>query len=141
MAKILVIDDNPSIVKLLARSLTLEGYDVVSANDGEDALNKFAKEKPDLVLLDLMLPGLNGFQICRIIREKYICNHVPILFLSARYSTEDKVKGLEVGADDYVTKPFDNAELMARVRSLIQRKWAYLEHVSNYLYAETAFEF
>ena len=118
MAKILVVDDEASIVTMLAYNLKKEGYDVVTAEDGEVALEKFESENPDLLLLDIMMPKIDGYEVCRKIREK---SNVPIIMLTARADEVDKVVGLEMGADDYVTKPFGNRELIARVKANLRR--------------------
>ena len=118
MAKILVVDDEASIVTMLAYNLNKEGYDVVTAEDGEVALEKFESENPDLLLLDIMMPKMDGYEVCRKIREK---SNVPIIMLTARADEVDKVVGLEMGADDYVTKPFGNRELIARVKANLRR--------------------
>ena len=118
MAKILVVDDEASIVTMLAYNLKKEGYDVVTAEDGEVALEKFESENPDLLLLDIMMPKMDGYEVCRKIREK---SNVPIIMLTARADEVDKVVGLEMGADDYVTKPFGNRELIARVKASLRR--------------------
>ena len=118
MAKILVVDDEASIVTMLAYNLKKEGYDVVTAEDGEVALEKFESEKPDLLLLDIMMPKMDGYEVCRKIREK---SNVPIIMLTARADEVDKVVGLEMGEDDYVTKPFGNRELIARVKANLRR--------------------
>ena len=118
MAKILVVDDEASIVTMLAYNLKKEGYDVVTAEDGEVALEKFESENPDLLLLDIMMPKMDGYEVCRKIREK---SNVPIIILTARADEVDKVVGLEMGADDYVTKPFGNRELIARVKANLRR--------------------
>ena len=118
MAKILVVDDEASIVTMLAYNLKKEGYDVVRAEDGEVALDKFESEKHDLLLLDIMMPKMDGYEVCRKIREK---SNVPIIMLTARADEVDKVVGLEMGADDYVTKPFGNRELIARVKANLRR--------------------
>ena len=118
MAKILVVDDEASIVTMLAYNLKKEGYDVVTAVDGEVALEKFESEKPDLLLLDIMMPKMDGYEVCRKIREK---SNEPIIMLTARADEVDKVVGLEMGADDYVTKPFGNRELIARVKANLRR--------------------
>src|SRR6187549_1985892 len=119
MSLVLVVEDDPAILQGLQESLRLERYDVVSASDGE-AGYRFAKErKPDLVILDLMLPKMGGFEICRKLRaEKFTA---PILMLTARGDEADRVLGLDLGADDYVTKPFSIRELLARVRALLRR--------------------
>lgn len=116
--KILIIEDDPSIGKLLRRALILEGYETDLSDDGYKGLDAFSKEEPDLVILDLMLPGIDGIEVCRRIRET---STLPILMLTARDMVEDRVVGLDTGADDYVTKPFDPDELLARVRALLRR--------------------
>jgi DNA-binding response OmpR family regulator len=115
---ILVVDDEPTILETLAYNLERDGYAVVTAVDGAQALTAFRRHKPDLIVLDLMLPELSGTEVCRIIRRE---SQVPILMLTARDSEIDKVVGLELGADDYVTKPFSLPELQARVRALLRR--------------------
>ena len=114
----MVVDAEPSLREPLAWNLERDGYRVVEAADGRTALERFHAEKPDLVLLDLMLPELSGVEVCRRIRAE---SDVPILMLTARDSEVDKIVGLEVGADDYVTKPFSLRELQARVRALLRR--------------------
>ena len=115
---ILVVDDEPTLRETLAEALESEGYRVITAADGRDALAQFRAERPDLVLLDLMLPELSGIEVCRIIRAE---SGVPIVMLTAKDSEIDKVVGLELGADDYITKPFSLRELSARVRALFRR--------------------
>ena len=116
--KILVVDDEASIVNIISFNLKKEGYEVISAGDGETGLELALTEKPDLVLLDIMMPQMDGYEVCRKIREK---STVPIIMLTARADEVDKVIGLEMGADDYVTKPFGNRELMARVKANLRR--------------------
>ena len=116
---ILVVDDEQTVRDTVALRLEQDGHRVISAADGADALRQFRAEKPDLILLDLMLPELSGIEITRIIRGE---SDVPILMLTARDSELDKVVGLELGADDYVTKPFSLRELQARVRALLRRR-------------------
>jgi DNA-binding response OmpR family regulator len=115
---ILAVDDEPTLLETLAYNLEQEGYRVVRAADGREALAQFRAESVDLVVLDLMLPELSGIEVCRILRRE---SDVPILMLTAKGSELDKVVGLEVGADDYVTKPFSLRELQARVRALLRR--------------------
>ena len=118
LGKILVVDDDINICELLRLYLEKEGFHIVIANDGEQALTKYSKENPDLILLDIMLPGLDGWQVCREIRKK---SNVPIIMLTAKGETFDKVLGLELGADDYVVKPFDTKEIVARVKAVLRR--------------------
>jgi len=116
--KILVVEDEPALVETLAYNLTRQGYRVFTATDGLAALDIARRERPDLIMLDLMLPGLDGFEVCRILRQEM---SAPILMLTARTEEVDKVVGLEVGADDYLTKPFSMRELLARVKALLRR--------------------
>lgn len=116
--KVLIVDDEKPIVEILKLNLMKEGYIVFEAYDGEEAVSKALTVKPDVILLDVMLPKLDGFSVCRKIREK---SSVPILMLTAREEEVDKVLGLELGADDYVTKPFSIRELMARVKANMRR--------------------
>ncbi len=115
---ILVVEDDATLRETLVDALEVEGFRIVSARDGRDALVRFRADKPDLVLLDLMLPELSGIEVCRIIRAE---SGVPIVMLTAKDSELDKVVGLELGADDYVTKPFSLRELSARIRALFRR--------------------
>src|SRR5512134_4013109 len=115
---ILVVDDEPTLRETLVDALEADGFRVVSAADGREALQTFRTERPDLILLDLMLPELSGVEVCRIIRAE---SGVPIVMLTAKDSELDKVVGLELGADDYVTKPFSLRELSARVRAQLRR--------------------
>jgi DNA-binding response OmpR family regulator len=117
-SKILVVEDEQTLVETLEYSLRRQGYDVFTAMDGRAALETARKHTPDLVVLDIMLPGLDGFEICRILRQE---TSVPILMLTARTEEIDKIVGLEVGADDYLTKPFSMRELVARVKALLRR--------------------
>ena len=116
---ILVVDDEATLRETLAEALELEGFRAIPAADGREALAKFRAERPDLVLLDLMLPELSGVEVCRILRAE---SSVPIVMLTARDSEVDKVVGLELGADDYVTKPFSLRELTARIRGIFRRQ-------------------
>jgi DNA-binding response OmpR family regulator len=116
--KILVVDDDLNICELLKLYLENEGYTVFTANDGIKAVAEFSNKTPDLVLLDLMLPGMDGWQVCREIRKT---SSTPIIMLTAKGETFDKVLGLELGADDYVVKPFDAKEVMARVKAVLRR--------------------
>lgn len=116
--KILVVDDEPSITDLIKLDLEFEGYQVETAYDGREALEKVENFHPDLIILDIMLPHITGYEVCRKVNEKY---NIPIILLTAKTDIVDKVLGLELGADDYITKPFDNRELLARVKALIRR--------------------
>ena len=117
--KVLVVDDNPDNVELLTKRLKALGYRTAEAYDGEQALVKVAEEDPDLVILDVMMPKLDGFEVCRRLKTDEKTRVVPIIMLTAKREVPDKIKGLDTGADDYVTKPFNPQELMARVRSLL----------------------
>ena len=116
--KILVVDDDTNICELLRLYLTKEGYQVTVANDGEEGLEKFNAVKPDMVLLDVMMPRMDGLEVCRRIRK---AGNTPVMMLTAKGETFDKVLGLELGADDYMVKPFGVLELSARIRSLLRR--------------------
>ncbi len=118
MPKILVVDDEPHIVELTKLYLEREGYQVEGVATGQDALSKLSTMNPDLIILDLMLPDIDGFEVCRQIRAK---SQVPILMLTARKEDVDKIVGLELGADDYATKPFNPRELIARVKAILRR--------------------
>jgi two-component system response regulator MprA len=117
--RLLVVEDDPQVRAMLVRTLRYEGFAVESSPDGAGALAALRGELPDLVLLDLLLPDVDGMEICRQVREAG--SDVPILMLTARDGVDDRVEGLELGADDYVVKPFDTAELVARVRALLRR--------------------
>ena len=121
MAKIMVADDDKNICELLRLYLEKEGYTVTLAHDGETAVEQFSAEAPDLILLDIMMPRLDGWQVCREIRKK---SNVPIIMITAKGETFDKVLGLELGADDYVVKPFDTKEIVARIKAVLRRSAA-----------------
>ena len=125
--KVLIIDDEKNIVDIIAFNLKKEGYQVITASDGEEGVRKTFEENPDLILLDIMMPKMDGYEACRKIREK---KHTPIIMLTARAEEVDKVLGLEMGADDYVTKPFGVRELMARVKANL-RKVAALQEAAG----------
>ena len=118
MKKILVVDDEKPISDIIKFNMVKEGYEVVTAFDGREALEMFEAERPDILILDLMLPELDGLEVARTIRKT---SNVPIIVLSAKDSEFDKVIGLEIGADDYMTKPFSNRELQARVKAILRR--------------------
>jgi DNA-binding response OmpR family regulator len=115
---ILTADDDPQLLRLVTRNLQLEGYDVLAASDGQQALTRIEQEMPDLVLLDVMMPKMDGFTVCHRVRE---FSTVPIIIVTARGQDQDKVRGLDLGADDYLTKPFSVDELLARVRAVLRR--------------------
>ncbi|WP_312650381.1 response regulator transcription factor [Aminipila sp.] len=119
MKKILIIEDEPNIIELVGYNLKNNGYDYISAEDGLLGITLVHKQKPDLILLDLMLPGKNGHEICRELREEG--NKTPIIMLTAKSDEVDKILGLEFGADDYITKPFSVRELMARIKAVLRR--------------------
>lgn len=121
LTKILVVDDDLNICEILRLYLVHEGFNVILANNGSDGLNQFRAENPDLVILDLMLPLINGMEVCKLIRSQ---SDTPILMITARDTIDDKVNGLDTGADDYVVKPFDPKEVVARVRALLRRQKA-----------------
>lgn len=116
--KILIVDDDVNIAELISLYLTKECFDTLMVHDGEDAIQKFTSYQPNLILLDLMLPGIDGYEVCREIRKN---SSVPIIMLSAKGEIFDKVLGLELGADDYIIKPFDSKELVARVKAVLRR--------------------
>ncbi|MBI2843726.1 MAG: response regulator transcription factor [Armatimonadetes bacterium] len=118
MARILIVEDEAPLMQAVSYNLEQEGYQVVQANDGLSGLDAARREKPDLILLDIMLPSVDGIEVCRLLRKE---TDVPIIMLTARSREIDKVVGLEVGADDYVTKPFGMLELLARVRAALRR--------------------
>src|SRR5437899_5264607 len=119
MAKILIVDDEPEIVRGLEDNLRFEGYQTASAANGEDALALALSGAPDLILLDVMMPRMSGWEVCRALRAKGV--DVPVIMLTARGEEVDRVRGLELGADDYVTKPFSLRELLARIRAVLRR--------------------
>ncbi|MBQ8004231.1 MAG: response regulator transcription factor [Oscillospiraceae bacterium] len=119
--KILVVEDEKAIADILDFNLRKEGYDVVCAYDGEEGLSHAIADKPDLILLDVMLPKLDGFEVCKEVRKN---SNVPIIMLTAREEEVDKILGLELGADDYITKPFSMRELMARIKANVRRSLA-----------------
>jgi two-component system OmpR family response regulator len=118
-ARLLVVDDEPNILELLSASLRFAGFDVATASNGTDALAVASTFRPDMLLLDVMMPGMDGFDVVRRLRGED--SRTPVLFLTARDSTEDKITGLTVGGDDYVTKPFSLEEVIARVRTVLRR--------------------
>jgi len=122
MTRVLVVDDDLPSVKMTAFLLREEGYEVITAHDGLTALNLVEREAPDLLILDVMMPRLDGLEVCRRLRKQ---GNIPIIILSAKGETQDRVLGLELGADDYLTKPFEPAELLARVKAVLRRSEAF----------------
>ena len=119
--KILIVDDEKDIVKMLSYNLKKEGYRIVDARDGEDALDLALREHPDLILLDLMLPGIDGLEVCKQLKKEAKTSRIPIIMLTAKTQETDKIVGLELGADDYVSKPFSPKELIARIKAVLRR--------------------
>lgn len=120
--KILIVDDTVDTVELLKKRFRADGYETAEAYDGEEGLRKVAECQPDLVVLDVMMPKLDGYAVCKCLKNDEATRHLPVLMLTAKSETSDKVKGLDIGADDYIAKPFDYKELVARVRSLLMKK-------------------
>ena len=119
--KILVVEDEKDIAKMLDYNLKKEGFKTLSAHDGEDALDLVNGERPDLIILDLMLPGMDGLEVCKALKKDTKTAHIPIIMLTAKSRESDKIVGLELGADDYVTKPFSPRELIARIKAVLRR--------------------
>ena len=120
--KILIVDDEPDIMELVSYNLKKAGFAVSSASDGEEALRMIREKHFDLIVLDLMLPGIHGMELCRILRNNPKTAHIPIIMLTAKGEETDKIQGLETGADDYMTKPFSPKELIARVKAILRRR-------------------
>jgi phosphate regulon transcriptional regulator PhoB len=119
--KILIVEDEKDIVKMLDYNLEKEGFRIFSAYNGEDALKMAKKEKPDIIILDLMLPGIDGLEVCKTLKKEEAASSIPIIMLTAKAQEADKIVGLELGADDYVTKPFSPRELIARIKAVLRR--------------------
>jgi len=137
-ARILIVDDNPASVKLLEAKLSREYYDVISADKGRDALKAVAEDAPDVILLDVMMPGMDGFDVCRQIKKNPKTTHIPVVMITALGGRDDRAAGLQAGADDFLTKPVDDTTLFARVRSLVRLKrmleqWRLREETSEKL--------
>ncbi len=139
MKKILIVEDEPDMVLGLRDNFELEGYAVIVARDGEEGLKKALAEKPDLVVLDLMLPKMSGLDVCRNLRKSSF--DAPVLMLTARGQEIDKIIGLEVGADDYITKPFSLNELLARVRAHLRRANNEVAVIENYSFGDVEIDF
>ncbi len=119
--KILIVEDDKDIVKMLEYNLKKEGFKVFAACDGEDALDLAVRQSPDLILLDLMLPGIDGLEVCKALKKETKTSRIPVIMLTAKGQESDKVVGLELGADDYITKPFSLRELIARIKAVLRR--------------------
>jgi two-component system, OmpR family, alkaline phosphatase synthesis response regulator PhoP len=132
METILVVEDDPSIQRGIELNLQVEGYSVITASDGEDGLKKALEHKPDILLLDVMLPKMSGFDICRQVRKQGLT--MPIILLTAKTQEIDKIMGLELGADDYVTKPFSVAEVVARVNAAVRRSKRFETSEADYTF-------
>ena len=132
--RVLVVDDEPNITELVAMALKYVGFDVATASSGRDALSSVGDFRPDLIVLDVMMPDLDGFEVCRRLRADGI--RVPVVYLTARDATEDKVRGLTIGGDDYVTKPFSLEELVARIRAVLRRAGHGNGHASRLIFAD-----
>ncbi|MGH9348319.1 MAG: response regulator transcription factor [Vicinamibacterales bacterium] len=139
MKRILVIEDDAELLVGLRDNLEVEGYEVLAASDGEDGLHRALRHRPDAIILDVMLPKLSGFAVCRNLKECGL--ETPILILTARGAESDKVLGLELGADDYVTKPFSIHELLARVRAMIRRSSGLPGSVARYKFGDVNLDF
>ena len=134
--KILVVDDEPEAVELVEFNLKQAGYDVVTAADGADALKKARASIPDLIVLDIMLPEMNGLEVCKLLRRDAATARVPIIMLTAKAAEIDRVLGLELGADDYITKPFSPRELVLRVKKMLQRDRAVTEEKDTFKFGD-----
>ena len=119
--KILIIDDSELMVKIITDILVEAGYQVISAPDGFKGIQKVREEKPDLVVLDVVMPGMSGFELCKTLRDDESNNLMPIIMLTSQDNEDDKLTGLELGADDYITKPFNSRELLSRVKNTLKR--------------------
>jgi len=121
MKKILVVDDEKDVLDLVRRVLIRGGFEVITALDGKEGLAKVYNEAPDLMILDINMPGMDGWEVCRKIREDPLYKHLPIIMLTVRRTKKDQLKGLNLGSDEYITKPFYPTELIARVKTVLQR--------------------
>jgi DNA-binding response OmpR family regulator len=139
MKKILIVEDDSSILKGLKENLELEHFNILTESDGEDGYKSAIKNKPDLIILDVMLPSKNGFDICRDIRKENI--NTPIIMLTGKSAETDKVLGLELGADDYITKPFSIRELIARINAILRRVNNIEKEFDNYSFADVVIDF
>ncbi|TAN62149.1 response regulator transcription factor [bacterium] len=119
--KILIVEDEPDIVKMVEYNLKKEGFRVISAPDGNEALRRVERERPDIIILDLMLPEIDGLEVCRALKKNQDSADIPVIMLTAKSQETDKIVGLELGADDYITKPFSVRELIARIKAVLRR--------------------
>ncbi len=119
--KILIVEDEKDIIKMLEYNLKKEGFKIIAASDGEDVLDTALRQHPDLILLDLMLPGINGLEVCKTLKKEAKTASIPIIMLTAKSKESDKIVGLELGADDYITKPYSPRELIARIKAVLRR--------------------
>lgn len=124
---ILVVDDVPVNIQLLNTYLASEGYNVLTASDGAEAIEQVQQHAPDLILLDVMMPKMNGFDVCKFLKSQELTRFIPVIMVTALNEVEDKVKGIDSGADDFISKPFNKLELLARVRSLLRIKYLHDE--------------
>ncbi len=129
-AIVLVIDDEADLIELVRYNLEREGYAVLGAADGESGFSRAISEKPDVIVVDLMLPGIDGLEVCRMLRSENATSRIPIIILTAKISEADRIVGLEFGADDYMTKPFSPRELTARIKALLRRSAGYRQQPS-----------
>lgn len=139
MKRVLVIEDDPELLEALKDNLEAEGYDVVTARDGEQGVRAAAQQHPEAIVLDLMMPRLNGFDVCRTLRARGVA--APILIVTARGEEKDKIRGFELGADDYLTKPFSIHELLARLRAIIRRSSGPSSQVRSYGFGDVVVDF
>ncbi|MCD4842867.1 MAG: response regulator [Methanosarcinales archaeon] len=119
--KIMIVDDELDSLLPLKRALEAENYQVIEASSGMEAIEKTRSDHPDIILLDLMMPGMDGFEVCNVLKADSLTQHIPIIMLTAKGEIDDKIEGIETGADDYVTKPFDLGELKARIKMILRR--------------------
>jgi len=117
--RILIVDDEKDLVDILKTRLEIEGYEILAAYDGQEGLEKAQEEKPDLILLDVMMPKMNGYQVCRLLKYDEEFQNIPVIIITARGQEQDKMTGDEVGADEYITKPFENGVLFAKIKELL----------------------
>ena len=139
MIRILIIEDDPGFLKILKDSLSLEGYNLTTESDGEKGFKLALDDKPDLIILDIMLPSMSGFDVCKNLRMKNI--NTPIIMLTAKNDEVDKVLGLELGADDYVTKPFGIRELAARIKAVMRRRTSIEQDFDQYSFSDVRLDF